>query len=106
MTVARKGPISEMSQPLVIRINIKETFTFNRDASNIFGLMCQIDPLSNALCILIMGSLTTLGGWHHCYSYLQSGKLRFRERISRLPEGIHGDMVEWAFNPVGLAPKS
>lgn len=32
--------------------------------------------------------------------------VRFRKRISKLPEVIHVDMVEWAFNPVGLVSES
>lgn len=38
--------------------------------------------------------------------FIEEETLRFRERISKLPEVIHVDMVEWAFNPVGLAPES
>ena len=38
--------------------------------------------------------------------FLEEETFRFRERVSKLPEVIHVETVEWAFNPVGLAPKS
>ena len=110
MTLARKSPSFGRGQPGASHRNRHQRntrfFTAGVVSSNITGRMP--DPRLHALCILIIGpsnnskrlalSLLLFKEWEAPLG------ARRGEVISFLK--LSGDMVEWAFNPAGLAPNS